>query len=129
MKRDIKSNFSITENVNLGTFASGANNGTAVDMSDGLSAAFVCMMVADGTNGSIVFKLQHSADGTTDWTDEVAGALNDTAVTLSDDSVMSQLNVVNPRRRYYRVVATSDVADATGGVVAVLGPLNSIKPA
>ena len=128
MKRDIKSNFAITENLSLGTFASGANNGAAVDMADGLSAAFVCQMLSDGTSGTVTFQLQHSADGTTDWTNEVSGALNDTAVALSDDSVVSTLHVVNPRRRFYRVVGTADVADATGGVIAVLGPLNSIKP-
>lgn len=129
MKRDIKSNFDVTENLSLGVYASGANNGAAVDMTNYESASFVCQMVADGTAGTIVYKLQHSADGSTDWTDEVAGAGNDLTVTLSDDSVQSVLNVVNPRRRFYRVVATSDVADATGGIVAIAGPKRSVVPA
>lgn len=126
MKGDIKSNFSITENFALGLYASGANNGAAVDLTDGATVTFACLMVADGTAGTVAFKLQHSADGTTDWTDEVAGIGNDTTVSLTDDSVFALLHVVNPRRRYYRVVATSDVADATGGILAILGPLNSV---
>lgn len=127
MKQDVKSNFSITENFALGLYANGANNGAAVDLGAAISVAFVCLMVADGTNGTVAFKLQHSADGSTDWTDEVAGAGNDTTVSLTDDSAMATLNVVNPRRRYYRVVATADVADATGGIIAVAGPARSVS--
>jgi hypothetical protein len=126
MKHDIKSNFSITENFALGLYASGANNGAAVDLGAVISVAFVCLMVADGTSGSVVFKTQHSADGSTDWVDEVVGAGNDLTATLSDDSVLTTLNVVNPRRRFYRVVATADQADSTGGIVAVAGPNRSI---
>ena len=130
MKRDIKSNFAITENLAIGTLASGANNGTAVDMSDGASAAFVCELITDGTAGSVAFKLQHSADGTTDWTDEAAGAGNSAEATLTGgDGLITTLHVVNPRRRYYRVVATASVADATGGIIAMVGPLNSVQPA
>lgn len=128
MKHDIKSNFAITENFALGTYASGANNGAAVDLGAYQSAAFVCLMVTDGTTGTIAYKLQHSADGSTDWTDETVGAGNDTTSSLTDDGAMVTLNVINPRRRYYRVVATSDVADATGGVVAIAGPARSVAP-
>jgi hypothetical protein len=126
MKQDIKSNFTITENFSLGLYASGANNGAAVDLGAYASVAFICLMVADGTSGNVVFKLQHSADGATDWTDEVAGAGNDLTATLTDDSVLTTLNVVNPRRRYYRVVATADQADSTGGIVAIAGPARSV---
>jgi len=129
MKHDLKSNFAITENFAAGLFASGANSGAAIDMSLYLSAAFALAMTLDGTSGNVVCKLQHSADGSTDWTDEVAGAGNTSdALTLTNDGDFGVLHVINPRRRYYKVLMTSDVADAAGVCVAIAGPKTSVTP-
>lgn len=129
MKYDIKSNYLIAAAIAFGTKTAAAQNGTALDMSLAQSAAFQCVMALDGTNGNAVCKLQHSADGSTDWTDEAAGAGNTSdAATLTADGEMTTLHVVNPRRRYYRVVMTLDVADAVCGAISIQGPQNSVLP-
>lgn len=130
MKHDLQSNHAIAAHVAPGVLGVGDHDGTALDMSLGGCAAFIIAMTADGTDGTLTCKLQHSADGSTDWTDEVDGAGNSsTAVAPAADGDVAVLYVNNPRRRFYRVRATSDAADVTAGVVSVHGPLNSVAPA
>ena len=129
MKMDLQSNFLIATAIVFGTKSAAAQNGAALDMSLAPSAAFHCVMSADGTNGNATCKLQHSADGTTDWQDEVAGAFNTVnATVLTNDGDTVSLYVNNPRRRYYRAVMTLDVADSVCGAISIQGPQNSVLP-
>jgi hypothetical protein len=79
-----------------------------------------------GASGTLAAKLQHSADGSTDWTDEVAGAGNSTSITTITAAGNATLHVVNPRRRYYRVTSTVAVNAVVYGVIGAHGPLNSV---
>lgn len=129
MKHNLQSNFAIADHIAYAVKAASAQDGTALDMSLSVTAAFILVMALDGTAGDVPCKLQHSADSTTDWTDEVDGAGNThTAVTLTADGQTGVLYVNNPRRRYYRVRATPTVADSLIGVTSVHGPLSSVAP-
>ena len=129
MKYDLQSNFLIAVAIAFSTKTAAAQNGTALDMSLASSAILQCVMVSRGTSGTAQCKLQHSADGTTDWQDEAAG-LGNTAglLPLAAVSAMASLHVVNPRRRFYRAVMTPDVADSVLGAVSIQGPQNSVLP-
>lgn len=127
MKHDVKSNYTLAEELSAASRAAGAANGAGVDLSDGASASFLVSVGSVGAAGTLDAKLQHSADNVS-WTDEVAGAGNSTSITQLTAAGSAKLHVVNPRRRYYRVVATVAVNAVVFGVTSVLGPLNSINP-
>jgi hypothetical protein len=129
MKRDVKSNFSLVESLAAVSRNTGDANSTSVDMSTAESASFLISVGSVGAAGTLAAKLQHSADGSTGWTDEVAGAGNDTAITTITAAGSATLHVVNPRRRYYRVATTVGANAVVFGVAGVAGPLKSVVPA
>lgn len=129
MKRDVKSNFSLVESLAAASRNAGAADGTAVDMASAESVSFLISVGSVGAAGTLAAKLQHSADGSTGWTDEVSGAGNDTAITTITAAGNATLHVVNPRRRYYRVATTVGVNAVVYGVLGVAGPLKSVLPA
>lgn len=129
MKRDVKSNFSLVESLAAVSRSTGDHNGTNVDMSNATSASFLVSCGSVGAAGTLAAKLQHSADGSTDWTDEVSGAGNSISITTLTAAGNGTLHVINPRRRYYRVVATVGVNAVVFGVFGVAGPLKSVTPA
>lgn len=129
MKRDIKSNYAITEGLAAVSRSAGAHNSASVDMSDGASAAFFLTLGNNGTAGTVDAKLQHSADNSTGWTDEVSGAGNDTAITQLTTEGVATLHVINPRRRYYRAVVTIGTEACVLSVTNIVGPLHSVAAA
>lgn len=126
MKRDIKSSYSIAEGLAAVSRAAGAHNTASVDLTDGASAAFFLTLGNNGTAGTVDAKLQHSADGSTDWTDEVTGAGNSTSITQLTTEGTATLHVINPRRRYYRAVVTIGTEACVLSVTNVMGPLHSV---
>lgn len=127
MRQDVRSNYLLVEGLSALSRAAGDHTVTAVDMSAGRTASFLVSAGSTGAAGTLAAKLQHSADGSTDWTDEVAGAGNSTAITSLAAAGSAQLHVVNPRRRFYRVLTTVAVNAVVFGVTTVHGPLNSVS--
>lgn len=128
MKHDIKSNFLMAAALAAISYNAGAANSASVDMSLASSAAFFIDLGGNGAAGTVDAKLQHSDDNAT-WTDEVAGAGNDTAITQMVTEGQAALYVNAPRARYYRVVVTVGTNACTLAVTSVLGPLFSVLPA
>jgi hypothetical protein len=126
MRQDVKSNYVLVEGLAAQSHSVGAHNTAAADMSLGRSVSYFVSAGTFAAGATLDAKLQHSADGSTDWTDEVAGAGNDTAITQLTAAGTAQLNVVNPRRRYYRVAAAVGTDAVVAAVVGVHGPLNSV---
>lgn len=126
MKNDVKSNYVMVEGLAAASRSTGDANTGAVDMSLGRSASFMVSVGSVGVAGTLAAKMQHSADGSTDWTDEVSGAGNSTAITTITAAGNAVLHVVNPRRRYYRVLTTVGVNAVVYGVIGAHGPLNSV---
>ena len=127
MRQDVKSNYALVEGLAAQSRTAAAYNTANADMSAGRSASFLISAGTFGASATLAVKLQHSADGSTDWTDEVAGAGNDTAITTLTAAGHAQLNVVNPRRRFYRVATTVAVAAVVFSVTTAHGPLNSVS--
>jgi len=127
MKSDPGSNYTIAEVEDAASKAAAAHNSDAVDCSKAQSVSFLISAGTIGSSGTVDCKVQHSPDNST-WTDEVAGAGNDTAITQITAAGSAQLNVPNPRARYVRVVTTVGTAACVLGVVAVSGPLLNIEP-
>ena len=127
MKTDVKSNFTFTAHAVPVAAGAATYTGTAVDLSLGESCSFHINAGTVASGGTLDAKLQWSVDGSTNWTDEVAGAGNSTSITQIVASGAALLHVVNPRARYYRVSSTVAVAAVTYGISAVLGPLKSVS--
>lgn len=138
MKHDIKSSnilaahiaaVSYSQSVDHSSLGNGIKAGVAVDHADGSSASFLITAGTFGSSATLAAKLQYSDNGTS-WTDYPANdpAGNDAAITTMTAAGSAQLNVVVPRGRYSRVVATVAVAAVVFGVVSVLGPRRHIAP-
>jgi len=127
MRQDVKSNYTLAEAIAAASHAVGAVNSAAVDHSNGSSASFFISLSGVGTGGTLDAKLQYSADNST-WTDYPASdpAGNDDAITQLTAAGTAQLNVVTPRARYSRLVATVATDACVFGVVSVLGPLRHV---
>jgi len=128
MKHDPGSNYEIAEALAAKSYTAGAQNSAAVDHSKLPGASYLISVGTVGSSATVNAKVQHSPDNST-WTDEVAGAGNDTAITEIDAAGNAQLNVPNPRARYTRVVVTVATAACVVGVVSVAGPKLLVEPA
>lgn len=128
MKNDPGSNFYITESIEAKSHAAGAVNGDAIDHSLGHSVSFLLSAGTIGSSGTVDAKVQNSPDNST-WTDEVAGAGNDLAITQITAAGSAVLSVPNPRERYSRVVVTVGTAACVVCVAAVHGPKLNVEPA
>jgi hypothetical protein len=128
MRHDVSSNYTLAEAVAAASHAVGAVNGVAVDHSKGSSASFFISLSGVGTGGTLDAKTQYSDDGST-WTDYPASDPmgNDDAITQLTAADTAQLNVVNVRGRYSRVVATVGTDACVFGITSVLGPLRSVS--
>lgn len=126
MNRDVKSNYALVEALAAASRNAGDSNTSVLDMSAGRTASMLISVGSVGAAGTLAAKLQHSADGSTDWTDEVAGAGNSTSITTITAAGNASLHIVNPRRRYYRALATVGTNAVVFGVFAAHGPLNSV---
>lgn len=138
MKHDVKSNYTMAEaiaakswahNVDHSSLGNGIKASAPVDHANGPSASFFLTAGAFGSSATLNAKLQYSDNGT-NWTDYPANdpAGNDAAMTAKTAAGTAQLNVVVPRGRYSRVLATVGVAAVEFGVVSVLGPLRHVAP-
>jgi hypothetical protein len=127
MRNDVKSNYTLAEALAAASHAIGAHNGVAVDHSNASSASFFLSLSGVGTGGTLDAKTQYSDNGS-DWTDYPADdpAGNDDAITQLDAAGTAQLNVIVPRGRYSRVVATVATDACVFGITSVLGPLRSV---
>lgn len=132
MKGDIKSNYimaeaiaakSWTHNGDHSTLGAGIKASASVDHANGPSASFFLTAGTFGSSATLAAKLQYSDNGT-DWTDYPADdpAGNDDAMTTKTAAGTAQLNVVVPRGRHSRLLATVAVAAVEFGVVSALGP-------
>lgn len=138
MKHDIKSSNVLAEHIaaisythtgDHSSLGAGIKAGTSVDHADASTASFLLTAGTFGASATLNAKLQHSDDGTT-WSDYPAAdpAGNDAAITAMTAAGSAQLNVVVPRARYSRVLATVGVAAVVFGVVSVAGPLRHVAP-
>jgi hypothetical protein len=112
----------------------GTVNGVSVDLgsfaNDFRTALFV-IQAATITDGTHVFKLQESADGSTGWTDVPAPRVQGAPVSLAsaNSNSVAALGYIAAGVQFVRLVATTTGA-TTGGVfsaVAVLGE-GSVAP-
>lgn len=121
MKYDIKSNFTVAEAVASKSYNAGATNSVAVDHKEHPSSSFALSVGTVGSSATVDMKLQNS-DNNSDWTDEVTGIGNDTAITQITAAGTASLHCVNPRARYSRVVVTVATAACVLGVTSIAGP-------
>jgi len=118
---DIKSNIHIQESHSANSYNTGAQNGTALDLSKYESASFFISLGSVGSAGTLNATLQMSDDNST-FINEDGSTENDTAITQLTAAGTAQLNVVRPQKQYYRVVATVGVNTVYFGAIAVAGP-------
>jgi hypothetical protein len=127
MRNDPKSNMNFLEvyasaDVAIGTIVTSAvNHGT-----QGRAATFQISAGSIATD-SFTATLQHSASGTTDWTDEVAGLGNDVSATVASPSGSAEIHVVNPREQYSRLKIVLQ-GQTNISVNAVAGPKDRTIP-
>jgi hypothetical protein len=128
MRHDVKSNNTIGEEVAASSNAAGTVNGAGVDHALASSVSFFISVGSVGASGTLDAKTQYSDDAST-WTDYPANdpAGNDDAITQITAAGTAQLNIVNPRGRYSRVVSTVGVNAVVFGITSVLGPLRSVS--
>lgn len=100
MKNDPGSNFEMGAHYAAASVDASTVYGTAIDHAKGDSASFIINCGTWAT--SFVATLQHSTDGSSDWTDEVAGAGNTLTATLTEAGA-AKVHVPNPRSRYSRL--------------------------
>lgn len=130
MRDDIKSNFDITVGgVAAAALSAAAHDSTVIDMSKYMSCAFVFNGGDMSTNVTLAGKLQHSADGSTDWTDDDGSSGNSAAVSLAAGVEGTKtLHVIQPLRRYYKAVWTVGVGTAVACYFEIAGPLLNKEP-
>lgn len=138
MRNDIKSSntlaahiaaISYAHTVDHSSLGAGIKAGASVDHANASSVSFLISAGTFGASATLNAKLQYSDNGTT-WTDYPANdpAGNDAAITAMTAAGSAQLNVVVPRGRYSRVLATVGVAAVVFGVTSVAGPNRHIEP-
>jgi len=86
--------------------AIGAINGNAIDTTQYDSLAFNVVLSDKGSAGTLDAKLQHSDDGSTDWTDDDGTSKNIKAITQLTANGSARLAIHRPIKKYYRVVIT-----------------------
>ncbi len=123
MRRDVKSNYSVTTSIASNLATPATLNGVGLDVSLGLSASFYIDVGA--ITGTVDAKLQYSDDNST-WTDEDGLSGNSTAITQLTATGNAQLDVVRAQEKYYRVVAVVAGTSAQICVMAIAGPLKTI---
>ena len=124
MKRDPKSNYNITEVYAAASV--GASTVTTSAINHGLMGPSVSYLVSCGTWAtSFVATLQHSADGSTDWTAEADATYGNTVTLTLTEADSGLVHCPNPRRQYTRL---SMVLGGTCviSVTAIAGPLPHI---
>ncbi|MDY0071820.1 MAG: hypothetical protein RBR77_04140 [Thauera sp.] len=127
MKKDVLSNYQITEGVAAKSNAAGTVNGAAVDHANAISAGFFISAGTFGTDATLDAKLQYSDDGTT-WTDYPADdpAGNVTRITQMTAAGSDALHVVQAYGRYSRAVLTVGTAAVTASVTNIAGPMRHV---
>ena len=127
MRNDPGSNYNFLEvyaaaDVAIGTIVTSAvNHGT-----QGAAASFFVSAGSIATD-SFTATLQHSASGTTDWVDEVAGMGNTVSATVASPSGNCQIDVPNPREQYSRLKIVLQ-GQTVLSVNAMAGPKTQIIP-
>jgi hypothetical protein len=120
-------NIGLAEGIQAGNYTS-TQNGSAIDLAANVAGQhtpfkyagpggreFKAIMSANWTSGTADVKIQHSADGSTDWTD-ITGA---TFTQVTADAV-EEIHFVAPRR-WIRVVATLATTPDVDLCVMILG--------
>lgn len=125
MKHDVKSNYTLAEEVAAASHAVGPVNGVGVDHADAPSASFLISCGSVGAAGTLDAKLQYSDDGS-GWTDDDGSSGNDTAIVQLTAAGSAVLHVVNPLGRYSRVVLTVGTNAVNASVASVLGLLRHV---
>lgn len=127
MRQDIKSNIALTAVLSALSRSAGAVNSSSIDHASASSASFLISLGDKGAAGTLDAKVQYSPDNSS-WTDYPASDPmgNDSSITQLIAAGSAQLNIVNPRGRYSRVVATVGVNACVFSVTAAVGPLRHI---
>jgi len=125
MDFDIGSNFTISEGLSALSRTVDTYYTASIDHKGGIPASY---FVSCGTWAtSFVATLQHSADGSTDWTDEADTTYKNTVSVTLTEAGSGQINCPNPRRRYTRVKVAVGGTNVFG-VTNMKGPLDAIYP-
>lgn len=127
MRHDVKSNYTLAEEIASASYTAGTENGAGVDHAAASSVSFFISVGSVGGAGTLDAKTQYSDDNST-WTDYPSSdpAGNDDAITQITAAGTAQLNIPNPRGRYSRVVATVGTNAVVFGITSVLGPLRHV---
>lgn len=122
----VKSNIKLTTHIAANSYAAGAQNGTAVDLSGFDDVSFFISVGSVGAAGTLDAKLQYS-DDSVNWTDVTASTTpgesvgNDTSIAQITAAGEARLHVPNPVHRYYRVEATVGTNAVVFGITTALG--------
>jgi hypothetical protein len=120
---DVKSHVKLIEGLASKQYSAGNRQSGVVDMSLYDSASFLLSAGAFGASATLDGKLQYSADGSTNWTDEPDTTYgNSTSMTQKTAAGTAQFNIVKPRARYYRLDTTSAVQTVDYGVTVAAFP-------
>lgn len=120
---DIKSNVKLIEVLEAKQRSANTYKSNAIDMSLYGSGSLLASYGAFGASATAAFKLQMS-DTTTDgdFVDEDGATGNSTTSGSKTSAGSTQLDIITPQKRYYRVVATTAVQTVDFGVVGAFGP-------
>jgi len=122
----VKGNIKLTSHIAANSYAAGATNGTAVDLSGFSNVSFFVSVGSVGAAGTLDVKSQYSDDDV-NWTDDAlsttAGESIGNDISLPQITVAGEarLHIPNPVHRYYRLVATVGTNAVVFGVATALG--------
>ena len=123
MKRDPGTNYTVAEG--LSALSRGASTYTTGSINHALAPAATYFISCGTWNTSFVATLQHSADGSTDWTAEADTTYgNEVSLTLIAAG-SGDIKVPNPRRQYTRVSIVTG-GTCVFGVTNISGPLRAV---
>lgn len=103
---DVLAQIKLLDAVKADAHAAGAINGTVIDATLYNSIAFNVVLSDKGAAGTVAANLQHSADGSTGWTDDDGSSGNIKSITQLTANGSARLAIYRPIRQYYRVVIT-----------------------
>jgi len=124
MKTELKNNFTFAVELPATSYAAGVHTTGVIDFSDAPSLIYLVEVGNINTAGTVNFKFQYSADGTT-FTDEPSG-LNDTAITQISTNGNAKLYVTSPRAEFGRGIMTVGTNAVTAVVISGKGPLRFV---
>lgn len=108
------------------SWGTGAQNGAAIDCLLYRRAAFHVRVGVIGASGTVDYKIQESADGSTGWADVTGAAI--TQLTASDGKARIAINCEKTKRYLRAVLTIGTAASQVAAFAVLLEPKDTLQP-